>query len=530
MSKIEELFGDRIKENEQNFGHENNVETEREIEIKRIDKILVIGLMLMTLIIPLIVRAHFTDFISPQVTGTDLDSGSKTDIFTYYKFVLLIIGTSILSIVFLYKVFGIGYVIPKSKINIFAGIFFVMVILSAMFAPNKTLALVGMYNRHDGTISYLCYTMLFFIAANIKYSPKMISLLTYILVPFILINATLGLFIIYGVDVFKWGWVNNLIFGNLPEGSNVNAGSQLWSTFNNPNYISGFAGTLTSLFFTLAVMKRNIGEKAVFLLISFASFSMILTSLSTNGFLAFFVTVPLTLIIALISKSKGRSLSFFVIGIIGFALTLNILATKNPRIWTESLGFIISENPFVEVQQTAKSVLDFDLESSAFAAEQDFTMKELPQPGLSAGSGRIYIWEKSLELIKDKPLLGYGLDTFVYHFPQNDVNKISGLGVFNIITDKPHNLFIGLAYGSGIVSAVSFALLAVFLLFKWAVGIFRKRLGIETIAIGMMIVAFLIQSMFNDSIIGFTNVIIVFIGVLAANLININKDESLGEE
>ncbi|MEH7526430.1 hypothetical protein V7149_24670, partial [Bacillus sp. JJ1503] len=172
MSKLDELFGERIRGNTLNSSYDDKIETENEIEIMRIDKILLIGLMLMILVIPLVVRVHFADFVSPQVTGSDIDTGSKSDIFTYYKFALLIIGTSILSLVFLYKVFAVGYVIPKSKINIFAGIFLITVILSGMFAPHKTLALVGMYNRHDGTISYICYIVLFFIAANIKYSPK----------------------------------------------------------------------------------------------------------------------------------------------------------------------------------------------------------------------------------------------------------------------------------------------------------------------------------------------------------------------
>ncbi|MEH7521654.1 O-antigen ligase family protein, partial [Bacillus sp. JJ1503] len=358
---------------------------------------------------------------------------------------------------------------------------------------------------------------------------KMINILIYTLFPFILINTTLGLFIIYGVDVFKWDWVNKLIFGELLEGSNVNAGSRLWSTFNNPNYISGFAGTLTALFFTLAILKKNIVEKIALLIISLASFSMVLTSLSTSGFLAFSMTVPLILIIGLFSKTKGKSLSFFLIGILGFALILNTLAIKNPKVWDESIGFLFSKNPYLEVQQSAKGLLDFEFESKVSATKVDYKLKELPPSGVSAGSGRIFIWEKVIEMVGERPILGYGLDTLVYHFPQDDPEKNSALETFNIIIDKPHNLLIGLAYGSGVFSAIAFMLLIFFLLVEWVIVLLKRSLNKETIAIGMMIVAFIVQSMFNDSIIGFTNVIFIFLGVLAASIIN-NKNEITGEK
>ncbi|MEH7344992.1 O-antigen ligase family protein [Bacillus sp. JJ1532] len=529
MSKIEELFGERIKENSLHFNKIIKIENEEQLEINKVDRILTIGLALLILIVPLAVRVHFTDFVSPLVTGSDIDTGVKSDIFTYYKFITLVIGTIILSIVFLYKVFFVGYIIPKSKINILTGILVITIIVSALFAPNKTLALLGMYNRHDGTISYLCYIALFFIAANIKYSPKSLKMLTYCLVPFVIVNTSLGLFILYGIDVFKWTWINKLIFGELPEGSNVNAGSQLWSTFNNPNYISGFAGTLTALFFTLSILNKNIIEKIVMLIISLASFSMVLTSLSTSGFLAFLITVPLILIIGLFSKSKGKSLSFFLLGVLGFALILNAFAIKNPKVWDESIGFIVSKNPYVEVKQSAKELLDFDFESKVTAAKVDYKLKELPPSGYSAGSGRSYIWEKAIEMIGERPILGYGLDTFVFHFPQDDPEKNSALGTFNVITDKPHNLFIGLAYGAGVFSAIALILLILALLVKWVIDLFKRNLSKETIAIGMMIVAFLVQAMFNDSIIGFTNVIFIFIGVLTASIIN-NKNEIIGEK
>jgi len=523
MSKLDELFGERIKENTLNSTNHVLPDTEKDIEIKKIDRVLTIGLSLLILIVPLIVRAHFGDFVSPQVTGTDMDTGVKSDIFTYYKFVVLVIGTVLLGMIFLYKVFAVGYVIPKSKLNILVGIFTITIILSAVFSPNKTVALFGMYNRHDGTISYLCYIALFFIAANIRYTSKSIKWIIYSIVPFVIINAVLGLLLLYGKDVFQWDWVNRMVFGNLPDGSEINEGSKFWSTLNNPNYISGFAGCLTALFFTLAVLKENLVEKGLLLVISLASFSVILTSLSTSGFVIFIIALLLILIFAIISKSKIKNLSVYMVGIIGFSLILNIYAIKNPIVWQESVGFFISKNPYTEIQKSIGLLEDISIESTVSAAENDFKLKELPSYGVSAGSGRVYIWGKTIKLISDKPLLGYGLDTFAYHFPQDDPEKISGLGKFNIITDKPHNLFMGLAYGAGIISAISLIFLIGFILIKWLINLFKGKGSHEFFAVGIMIISFVFQAMFNDSIIGFTNTIFILLGVLVSLLIYNDK-------
>ncbi|MGG3834047.1 O-antigen ligase family protein, partial [Geobacillus thermocatenulatus] len=79
-------------------------EHEDQLDMERVDAILFWGLAFIVLAIPLIARVHIGDFISPSITQTDvLDTGKKADVFTYYKFIVFLVSTAFLSLVFLYR-------------------------------------------------------------------------------------------------------------------------------------------------------------------------------------------------------------------------------------------------------------------------------------------------------------------------------------------------------------------------------------------------------------------------------------------
>ncbi len=93
-----------------------------------------------------------------------------------------------------------------------------------------------------------------------------------------------------------------------------------------------------------------------------------------------------------------------------------------------------------------------------------YELKAAPHIGFEGkeklGSGRGYIWSRTLPLIAQKPLLGYGPDNFLMAFPQHDM--AAKTYVYNnpfMITDKPHNIYLLYAVNSGI-----FALLSMFIL------------------------------------------------------------------
>lgn len=512
MSKFDELFGDRIKEKAQNSSHGNKEETESEIEVNKIDKILTIGLLLIILIVPLVVRVHFSDFVSPQLTGADMDSGSKSDIFTFYKFVVLLIGTLLLSIIFLYKVIFAGYSIPKSKLNMFTGMFAVLVLLSAIFAPNKTLALFGMYNRHEGTLTYLCYIALFFIASNIRYTNKQLRWFIYILYPFVIINAILGLLSFWGFDILKYEFGKAILYSGLPEGSSLQEGSKFIATINHGNYVSGFASILIGLFLTWALLDKSKVRCVINLIFALVAFAMLLSSLSSSGFVTLLVILPVMTLLIVKAKNKRHFITILTAFLVVSSCIFTLMAKHNPQVWDETFGFVLNGNLFEE------SKFGFDwhevFADKVYADEKvDVSFPKLPDSGVGPGSGRLYIWGKTWELVKDRPFLGYGLDTLTYSFPQNDPGIHENIGSFNTIVDKPHNMYIGILYGSGIVAFVLFIALVLSILFR-IITIIKDQNDIFAKVFFLALITFLIQAMFNDSLIGTSVVSWVFMGIL----------------
>jgi hypothetical protein len=101
-------------------------------------------------------------------------------------------------------------------------------------------------------------------------------------------------------------------------------------------------------------------------------------------------------------------------------------------------------------------------------AGKDVKLRNVPHIGFSDnpgfGSGRGYIWSRTLPLLRSAPFLGYGADTYCIYFPQDDyVGKYNTGWNINMIVDKPHNLYLGAAMGTGLISVI--ALLALFLIY-----------------------------------------------------------------
>ncbi|ASS98114.1 MULTISPECIES: O-antigen ligase family protein [Geobacillus] len=493
-------------------------EHEDQLDMERVDAILFWGLAFIVLAIPLIARVHIGDFISPSITQTDvLDTGKKADVFTYYKFIVFLVSTAFLSLVFLYKVFVLNYQIPKTKINIALAVLAVCLTLSAVLAPYKTLALYGMYDRHEGTITYLCYLMLFFIASNIRYTLRRIQWLIYCFTPFVIMNAILGIVNFFGYDVLKLHWVQNLLYSSLPEGAKLAQGSRFLATINHGNYVSGISAFFIALFSYLTIFEKRLWRKIVNGLFASLAFAMLLSSLASSGFVTLVLMSPLFIYMFVKAEQKKTAVLSSLVLVVAFVAIYIPFVKHNSRVWDETIGFFIPYNPFqqhhqqeaaldeaiMDIKQIAGNITKKVVSGSlAYADEQEYKLPELPGPGIAPGSGRAFIWEKALELISEKPFLGYGLDTFPYFFNQDDPEKNSNLGEgYSVIVDKPHNMYIGMAFGAGIVALSALVVVIAGGLIQLLRSV-HVRLNAYVAALSAGLMAYAIQGMFNDSIIG----------------------------
>lgn len=158
------------------------------------------------------------------------------------------------------------------------------------------------------------------------------------------------------------------------------------------------------------------------------------------------------------------------------------------------------------------------------------SLREIPHMGFEGNedfaTNRGYIWSRTFPLLKDTLLIGKGADTYAIYFPQDDYAGRYNIGYYtngqNIIIDKPHNMYLGTAFNTGMLSLL--ALLAVYGIYlAESFKVYRKHefKGFKDyIGLGIFIAVagFMVAGLVNDSTVQVMPVMYVLMGMgLAIN-------------
>ena len=145
------------------------------------------------------------------------------------------------------------------------------------------------------------------------------------------------------------------------------------------------------------------------------------------------------------------------------------------------------------------------LEQSAFPELSEY---------YGAFTGRGYIWLNTLPALKNCFLIGTGTGEFCFHYPQNDiVGALNTHGSANLLTDKPHSMYLGLAVSCGIPALLIFLALAVITLRRGAVSSVRG--GVLSGAFAAVIAA-LVMGFANDISPVYSPLAAVFAGIICS--------------
>jgi hypothetical protein len=133
-------------------------------------------------------------------------------------------------------------------------------------------------------------------------------------------------------------------------------------------------------------------------------------------------------------------------------------------------------------------------------------------------SSRGYIWSRSIPMLKETLLVGYGPGMYTPNFPNFDyVGKLNAFPTHKTIIDKPHNMYLQIGLETGIISLL--ALLSIYAMyfidsfkiyFKRDINTFLEHIGIACV-IGVM--SYLFAGLFNDQIISVAPLFYVILGI-----------------
>lgn len=121
----------------------------------------------------------------------------------------------------------------------------------------------------------------------------------------------------------------------------------------------------------------------------------------------------------------------------------------------------------------------------------------------SFASGRGYLWNKTIAILKDYILFGSGADTFTFAYPNDDFVDRYNNGYDNMFITKPHNMYLQIAVQTGMLSLICF-LVFYFWYFISSIRIyFKQRLDRPLVITGFAIMlgtlGYMISGLANDS-------------------------------
>lgn len=148
----------------------------------------------------------------------------------------------------------------------------------------------------------------------------------------------------------------------------------------------------------------------------------------------------------------------------------------------------------------------------------------------SLGSGRGYIWARSIPILKETILLGKGADNYWAYFPRYDYVEAWKNGYYAKTISTPHNMYLQIGINSGVVSLIAF--LAFFVIyFADCVKLYWKEdfncfLPQAGVSICLAVFAYMLSGILNDMMLCVAPVFWCLMGVgLAINRLYRKENE-----
>lgn len=356
------------------------------------------------------------------------------------------------------------YDINKKKLDIYDYIFFALVItgfISTVFATDISIAVWGSKYRNSGFLVAISYYLLCMNWKNngtkkdIKPIINMIFLVT-------ILNSIYALLQVYTDFNFIFRFSND---GRMASG-----------LCSHPNFFGTLMVTSLGLL-TYYILTEKITIKRILLYILFLI--SLVNSQSTGPLLAFVLMFIFLIIYFLIKKqiTLKKVLWIIIFGILIVGLFIGIIyVNKN-----------VFNNKRCELCQIERTIK-------------------------TGGTGRLRIWQNSIEVVKDNWLVGVGYDNLYLVYPTNSSSFLK--------VDNAHNVYLHELVTTGILGFVPYMLLVILTFIR---AIRSKNKSMFLLFSGFL--AYIIQALTNINVIYVTPIFFLIMGLM----LSLGEDKKLNK-
>jgi fluoride ion exporter CrcB/FEX len=500
------------------------------------DKIKLYILAVIAAAVPLIVRIKVVPFIGLEEGKTNISqlvSGQKLNFFHYYKAVFLWVATGALIFILLGQLIDHKARIKKdNKVFIAVGVFAMFTIFSTYMSDFRYVSIWGFYDRTEGLITYMAYLAVFLAAYSIDFSRINLKPFKWGLVISTVILSLIGIGQFYGHNFLETAFAYKL---SIPPEMRANIPTLTfrfkkiaYATLFNPNYAGSFTAIATPFFLGLFLFENVKRKKIIYFILSILAFSLMVASGSRAGLVG--ILSASVLLIGMNWRNFKRdwkryasiiAVVFVIAFIMNFQNSDRVFGKINKLFSNVAVAYAQEKE---EITETSTESGDSSLKTEEITKEQEETVKK--ESGIkygegftTLGSGRGYIWYKTLGMMKDTIIIGNGPDTYIFKFPHSDSFKEG----FNKITDKPHNLYLQIGVNQGLIALLAFIFLNKYAFWKFMKQVdfgFTKRLDQILLMLDASLFGYLMTSLFNDSVVSVAPIYWAMLGIFLSILVN----------
>jgi len=406
--------------------------------------------------------------------------GKNADYFYAPKVYALVVITAMFLFTLLLSTRSLNRFIKFDRINLLLFLYFLLLLISLFFAHDIKMAILGRAYRVEGLITLTTYFLLFLAARAVALPEKKL---------FMGITISAALLSIYGIAQY-YG------FDPLPRDFIRGGWKVAFATFGNPNFFGSYLVlVIPVVLHQFIIGKKNIAGIGYALLIyalictlTRSAWVGIGTGLSAYGIL------------------YGYFYNNFKQDILRIAVSLLITGLAIV-VFNISAG-----NIFMSRVQSISHDAQTVMKSGQKVSEDVINKSGATESGLA----RFYIWSKMIELIKEKPMTGYGIENlmepFGEKFGSESVSQRLGFGKISRPPDKAHNEYMNIAASTGIPSLLVYL---VFIGLVMKAGWIRIRHSNAYVPLMAATIGYLAQAFFNISVASVAYIFWVFLGLIS---------------
>jgi len=346
-----------------------------------------------------------------------------------------------------------------TRLNLTILFFLVLNLLATLFSTHPYTSIFGYYTRfNSGLLSLGCYLAIYHAfrvelqKSGRPFLKKCLALL--------IIAATL-------VSVYAWGQHFGLDKGMWVQDSQARA----FSTLGQPNWLASFLLLILPIILAGYLQTTKGALLNLHFLLFTLCFGAFWFTYSRAGLVGLLCSTLLLLVLTprTVLKRHRKKLAFL-------ALLCLTICLGQPGIFKERLAKLV-------VQQ-----------STVRAAAAPETAKKV---GGETGQIRLLVWQGTLRLIADYPLLGTGPETFAYSFLPYRPAALNQTTEWDFLYNKAHNEYLNIAVNCGLPGLLAF-LGIVGQAFGQA---FRNRQDITTVGLSCGLLGMLVANFFGFSVV-----------------------------